>query len=84
MQIVATGRALVVSGVRERPSVPNGARVQQMELEYGQFQRQIQLIEDVDSGAAIATYERGLLRIVLPLAPAPPPEVQVAIVVERR
>src|SRR5690349_6047979 len=55
VQIVCSGRTLVVAGVRERPSLPPGARVQQMELEYGQFQRQIQLAEDVDPGGATAT-----------------------------
>jgi HSP20 family protein len=84
VQLVASGRTLVIAGVRERPSLPNGARVEQMELEYGQFKRQIQLAENVDPDAASATYERGLLRITLPLAPAPPPQVQVSIVVERR
>ena len=83
VQIVASGRTLVVAGVRERPALPPDARVQQMELEYGQFQRQLQLTEDVDSGAATAAYERGLLRITLPLTQAPPRQVRVAIEVER-
>jgi HSP20 family protein len=84
VQIVASGRTLLVAGVRERPSLPNGARVQQMELEYGQFKRQIQLADNVDPDGASATYERGLLRVTLPLAPAPPPQAQVSITVERR
>ena len=41
-----------------------------MEIEYGPFQRRIQLAEDVDpSGARRRRYERGLLTVVLPLAP---------------
>ena len=84
VQIVASGRTLVVAGTRERLKLPSGARMQQMELEYGHFQRQIQLTDDVDSEAATATYERGLLQITLPLAPSPPPQVRVAIEVERR
>ena len=67
MQLVVTGRSFTVSGTRERPIVP-GARYQQMEIDYGPFQRRLELGEDVDPARATATYERGLLRIVLPLA----------------
>ena len=38
------------------------------EIEYGPFERRIELGEDVDPTRASATYERGMLRIVLPLA----------------
>src|SRR5919108_6090503 len=40
VDVVALGTTLVVSGSRERPHVP-GARYQQMEIEYGAFQRRI-------------------------------------------
>jgi HSP20 family protein len=83
VQVVVHGRTLVVAGVRERPAL-SGSRVVQMELDYGPFQRQVQLAEDVDSDAASATYERGLLEIVLPLAPTPPPRDRVAIQVRRQ
>jgi HSP20 family molecular chaperone IbpA len=82
VKIVVHGRTLLVAGVRERTHV-QGARVQQMELEYGPFQRQIQLTDDVDSARASASYERGLLEITLPLAPTPPPQERIAIVVRR-
>lgn len=82
VQIVVSGRVLVVAGVRERPRI-SSARVQQMELDYGPFQRRIQLAEDVDSERATASYERGLLQIVLPLAPEPPAQSRVAIQVRR-
>ena len=72
VQVIASGRALLVSGTRERPSAP-GARYQQMEIEYGAFQRQIDLADDVDTSRASATYEAGMLRIELPLAAAEPP-----------
>jgi HSP20 family molecular chaperone IbpA len=60
------------------------SRYQQIEIEYGQFQRQITLTDDVDSSRANATYERGLLRIVLPLASQEPEPVRVPIEIERR
>ena len=82
VQVVASGRALVIAGVRERPRV-SGARIQQMELEYGAFQRRIQLTEDVDSSRAGATYERGLLHVVLPVDGPPSQHMTVSIEVRR-
>jgi HSP20 family molecular chaperone IbpA len=64
--VAATGRALTIAGRRERPQTP-AARYYSMEIEYGAFQRRIDLGEDVDSAGAIATYERGMLKIVLPV-----------------
>ena len=77
VRIIASGTALVLSGVRERPH-PAGARYHQVEIEYGRFERRIELAEDVDAEAATATYEAGMLRLELPLsglqasAPKPP------------
>ena len=68
VRISATGRTLVISGRRERPRV-TGARYRQMEIEYGEFERRLDLDEDIDVAQASATYERGMLRIVLPLEP---------------
>ena len=66
VRIVALGSALVVSGVRERPH-PTGAHYQQVEIEYGPFERRIELAEDVDADAATAIYEAGMLRLEVPL-----------------
>jgi HSP20 family protein len=66
VRIVALGSALVVSGARERPH-PRGARYQQVEIEYGPFERRIELAEDVDADAATAIYEAGMLRLEVPL-----------------
>jgi len=66
VQIVASGTALVVSGARERPH-PDGARYRQVEIEYGAFERRIELAEDVDAAAVTATYEAGMLRLEVPL-----------------
>ena len=82
VEVVAAGRSLVVSGARERPRVA-GARYHHMEIDYGPFQRRIELGEDVDSAGASATYERGMLRVVLPLAHETPPATTVSIEVER-
>ncbi len=66
VRIVASGTTLVVSGVRERPH-PAAARYHQVEIEYGPFERRIELGEDVDADAATATYEAGMLRLEVPL-----------------
>jgi HSP20 family protein len=66
VRVTAAGRVLVVTGRRERPRV-TGARYRQMEIEYGEFERRLELGEDVDVSKASATYERGLLRVDLPL-----------------
>ena len=74
---------LSISGERTRP--PGPARVyQQMEIEYGRFERHVALGEGVDAEAATATYERGLLRIVLPLAPPPRHSERRVVIAVRR
>ena len=79
----AAGRALTIGGTRERPTIP-GARYQSMEIEYGAFQRRIDLGEDVDSARAVATYERGMLKVVLPVAQRSTDEEPLPIEVTRR
>ena len=69
MRISATPRELVVAGERPRPAA--SGRYQQLEIDYGPFQRRIPLAEEVDPEGVTASYERGLLTIVLPLARRP-------------
>jgi HSP20 family protein len=78
VEIAATARTLVVRGVRQRLRVP-GAVFQQMEIDYGPFQREIRLPADVDTSRTTATYDRGLLTIVLPIARRPAGPVKVPI-----
>ena len=66
VQIDASGTALVVSGVRERPH-PAGARYHQIEIEYGPFERSIELSEEVDAEAVAVSYEAGILQLEVPL-----------------
>jgi HSP20 family protein len=67
VQLVAGPLALVIAGERRRPK--DCGHYQQMEIEYGPFQRQVTWDEEIDADAATATYERGMLRITLPIAP---------------
>jgi HSP20 family protein len=80
IELVVAEGLLQVSGERARPRT-SGQVYQQMELEYGPFRRQIHLGEDVDVAKALATYERGILKIVAPIAVQARPLARVAIVV---
>lgn len=73
-----TDDLLVIRGERRRPP---GRRVyQHAEIAWGRFERRLRLGVAVDAGAASASYEDGLLRIRLPLAPAPEPRrVQITV-----
>jgi HSP20 family protein len=79
LQVVAADRVLVVAGVRQRQ--PLEGRYQQMEIEYGPFQRRIPLDEPVDTNAATARYEHGLLTVVLPIATKAPAVERVMITI---
>ena len=79
LQVVAADRVLVVAGERCRPK--GSGRYQQMEIEYGPFQRRIALSEPVDATAATARYERGLLTVVLPIAAKAPERQRVTITI---
>lgn len=71
VEIVIGDRTVVIAGERRRPELACRVSYWQMEIEYGPFQRRISLVEDVDLEAAEATYERGLLKVVMPLARKP-------------
>jgi len=79
IKVIAADRVLVVAGERCRPKL--SGRYQQMELEYGPFQRRISLGEPVDTAAATARYERGLLTVILPIAAKAPTRERVTIVI---
>lgn len=82
VRVAVEERSLTIAGERPRPRV-EGQVYQQMEIEYGPFQRQIQLAEDIDVGSASASYERGLLTITMPIAERPARPQPVTIVVQR-
>jgi HSP20 family protein len=78
--VVISERLLVVAGERPRP-VASGRVYQQMEIEYGPFQRQVRLAEDVDPARAHAEYDRGILRIALPVSGSPAPRGRISVTV---
>jgi HSP20 family protein len=79
IQVIAADRVLVIAGERCRPEV--GGRYQQMELEYGRFQRRISLDEPIDPSKAAARYAQGLLTIVLPIAAKAPTQERISIAI---
>lgn len=81
VQLIASAQALLIAGERRRPK--DCGHYQQLEIDYGPFQRQITLAEDIDPEEASATYERGILTVRLPVAPRPVPRESVSIVVRR-
>ena len=83
IEVLVSGRELVITGERLRP-VLAGRRYQQMEIDYGPFQRVLTLPGDVDAQNAEARYERGLLLVVLPLAERAPAAEKVPIEVRTK
>jgi HSP20 family molecular chaperone IbpA len=81
IQLMLDGRRLLIAGDRPRPRVR--AQYDRSEIEYGRFRRELVLTEDVDVAAARANYERGLLRIVLPVAAGVRPPQKVTIEIRR-
>lgn len=81
VDLVVAGSELVVSGVRRRPGPDPQRRPSyyQMEIEHGPFERRIRLPDDADPSGAKATYARGLLTIVLPIATGPTRAAKVSI-----
>ncbi|HEY7537509.1 MAG TPA: Hsp20/alpha crystallin family protein [Gaiellaceae bacterium] len=82
IEIAIEGTTLTIAGVRERPRVA-GQVYQQAEIEYGPFERHLELARSVDAAKAEAAYEAGLLRVTLPLVARAPRRRPVAIVVHR-
>ena len=84
VNVIAAEGCLHVSGERRRPRTGTGGQVyQQMEIDYGPFERRIQLADDVEPQNGTASYDHGLLRIVFPIAPRPAPRGRVPIEVKR-
>ena len=82
VKVVAGDGVLVISGERRRQAC-EGRVYQQIEIEYGPFERVIRLPEDVDLSHAEARYERGLLTIQLPIVEKAPTTRRVPIEIRR-
>jgi HSP20 family molecular chaperone IbpA len=80
IEVALSDDLLMVRAERRRGGT--GRRVyQHAEIAWGPFERRVRLGVAVDPAAATAGCENGILRITLPLAPAPPPR-RVAITIQ--
>ena len=66
VNIEISGRMLVISGTRPVRRT-EGRAYQQVEIPTGSFRRAVELGVDIDTEAARATFEDGLLRVELPI-----------------
>jgi HSP20 family protein len=66
VKISVEGNLLMISGVKEQVAEEKAERVHRYERTYGSFERSFTLPGSVDPGAIKATYENGLLTLVLP------------------
>lgn len=73
------GRVLTIAGERRRPAADCRLSYHRLEIEYGAFLRRLALPEDVDVEATRASYERGMLTIVVPVAERPAAQEKVSI-----
>jgi HSP20 family protein len=67
VDLAVSDGVLVVSGTRRRPA-REARKYEHIEIDYGPFERRIALGEGIDGGTAQASYEHGLLTVVLPFA----------------
>lgn len=82
LTVAVSERILVVAGERTRAKA-EGRVYQQMEIEYGPFERRVRLAEDVDPELARARYEHGMVTISLPITSRSPAAARHTIRVER-
>jgi HSP20 family protein len=82
IRVAVDGQRLVISGERPRPR-GDGRVWYRSEIEYGPFERELTLAVDVAVEDASASFERGLLQIVLPIAERRAPAARVPIEIRR-
>ena len=66
IELLVDRRELVVRGERSFPT-REGRVYQQVEMDYGAFERRVRLMIDVDPDVTTATYEAGVLEVRLTL-----------------
>jgi HSP20 family protein len=73
LKLTVESRRLKLRGCREAPEPtsqePNALQILAMEIDYGPFERQVELPHPVDSKRVTAEQHNGLLWIYLPLRP---------------
>ncbi len=67
IELLVDRREIIVRGERRFPG-GEGRVYQQVEMDYGPFERRVRLMVDVDPDTTSATYEAGILEVRLTLA----------------
>jgi HSP20 family protein len=75
LQVEAKDHVLTISGERAGPSFGESTKSWHRGIPYGKFQRKIQLVETCNTDAVEATYDSGVLRLMVPKIPKPAPKV---------
>ncbi len=66
VEVVLHGRVLTVRGQRRQFRPQNMSTAHMLEINYGEFERKLELPVDIDADATRAVYRRGFLEITLP------------------
>ena len=74
LDISVVGDSLTIGGNREAEALKAGESYHRQERSCGRFTRTIQLPFHVDAAKVAATYERGILNVVLPRSEAEKPK----------
>lgn len=74
LEIQIKGRVVTVRGERPDASRKKKHEFQQMEIDYGRFERRLRIASAVDAGQASARYANGFLLITLPKAVSDQPK----------
>lgn len=61
-----SGNSLAIKGIRDTGLAQEGTLLHRREREYGSFSRIINLPDQVDTDKATASYEHGILTVILP------------------
>lgn len=76
VSVDAEGTILAIAGKREDPAAGSPRKYYNMEIECGQFARQISIPQPIDVEAVSASYADGFLEIVMPKAPPAAPRTR--------
>ena len=66
LQVEALGGYLFIRGERPRPNLTEGTQWVHAERGFGRFERRVKLPEGVDPDGIVASFENGVLSLVIP------------------
>jgi HSP20 family protein len=65
LRVAVQGRRVIVSGDRRDWSIAEGCRAYQMEISYSQFERSVELPDDLDAASCQHEYRDGMLLVTV-------------------